>query len=246
MNEKKLFFYVQNYYKALLNHLPPGRIYELAPKAKDTTFSFLLGTFAKVLARLNQDYNTRFKGLYLKLSNYFLEEYKKEYSIPNQIFTNDSDTYLDNIRDVFILKYLARDNTSLGLQKIANAYGVRVGFIRKRDFLKASGELDQDDNTYDMEIDNTVIVKLYSGIGDRYYKTATDQGIKLPFFYGKNPRFQKIRSLFNLLKPLHLKFDYIFGTNEEIDNYKFDPNEPDFISFTINNEQVEKIIFNVV
>lgn len=233
---KNLFFYILDYYKVFCNHMPPGRIYK---KCNDNIFFSML---SKIFEKLKDNYNLRFKGIYPKLSNYYLKEYKKQFSLPSLIFENDEGDFLDNIRDVFVLKYLARNNTALGLQKIANAYGVRARFVMKRDYLKEKKSDEAPvDNTYNIILDNTIIVKFYSQIGDRYYKTVNDQGIKYPFVYGKNLRYQKLRLLYDKIKPMHLKFEYVIAGSDEIVKYKKDPNEPDFITYTINNKEVEKI-----
>lgn len=110
----------------LLKYLPKGRIFKQA-HIDGTDFNKIIKWLGSGFAWLIEIYNETFKGIFICKSDFLLENYKKDYSIPNEIFYETTSD--EHRKDIFVLKHLMKGNTEWHFKAIANIYGYDVDII---------------------------------------------------------------------------------------------------------------------
>lgn len=118
-----LYFTRENQEQIYLNNLPNGRVYKQA-KNQGTNFNKFIQWISKGFEWLVDKYNETFKGLFICESVFLIEQFKKDYSISNEIFYQTTDE--EHQQDVKVLKYLMRGNTAWNFEAIASIYNVNV------------------------------------------------------------------------------------------------------------------------
>lgn len=197
-----LFFHRDNQEQIYLNNLPKGRIYKQA-KADGTNFNKLVKWIAKGFEWLVDSYNETFKGLYILESSFLVDEFKKDYGIPNKIFYQTTDE--EHQQDVIVLRHLMRGNTAWNFKAIANAYGVCVDVKSGVEYFT------------DSRIPNKIPHRLYSSFTNvnnlfviSFYADTVDiLPHSIPHKLGAGLKIPKIKKLYDIIKPAQTKIIYI-------------------------------------
>lgn len=201
-----LYFNRENQEQIYLNNLPKGRIYKQAKK-QDTNFNKFVKWIAKGFEWLVDKYNETFKGLFICESKFFIEQFKKDYNIPNEVFyetTND-----EHQQDVKVLKYLMRGNTAWNFKAIASMYGIGVEVYAGEDYYA--------DFDFDI-LPHSVPHKLYgrfNSLGNIIVIVInTDDTGKdilphsVPHILGTSLKIRKLKKIYDIIKPTHTRVIY--------------------------------------
>jgi hypothetical protein len=202
-----LFFNRDNQEKIFLNYLPKGRILKQA-RMQGTNFNKLIKWIASGFEWLIDTYNIYFKGLYICESKFFIENFKKDYSVPNEIFYQTTNE--EHQADIKVLKYLMWGNTTWHFKKIAQMYGICVGVKNGVDYFQNS------------RIPNKIPHKLFSDFGNTnhllvvtIYQQDTDiLPHTIPHKLGAGLKLEKIKKIYDKIKPSHTKILYLQGDYE--------------------------------
>lgn len=197
-----LFFHRDNQEQIFLNNLPKGRIYKQA-KIQGTNFNKFIKWIAKGFEWLVDRYNETFKGLYICKSTFLIEQFKKDYSIPNEIFYQTTDE--EHQQDIIVLRHLMRGNTAWNFKAIANTYGICVEVKSGIEFFKQS------------RLPNKIPHKLYSNFENvnnvmvvSFYADEVDiLPHAIPHKLGAGLKIPKMKKLYDIIKPAQTKIIYI-------------------------------------
>lgn len=192
-----LWFDTENQEQKFLNYMPKGKAYTQS-KVKGSNFNNFILWISASFKSLVDKYNQSFKGLYLCVSDYLIESWRLDYSIPNSVFYF-SET--ENRTDVFILKYLMRGNTEWHFKAIATAYGMKVLVENGVDFYQDPAKT------------NILVITLESQDFDRLPHSV-------PHVLRSGRELIKIQTIYEIIKEAHCKIIYEYNPNiegEEID-----------------------------
>lgn len=197
-----LFFNRENQYRKLLGYLPKGRIFKQARK-KGTNFNNIILWISKSFERLLDKFNIYFKGLYICESKIFIEDFKRDFSIPNEVFYQaDND---EHYSDILVLKYLMRGNKKQNFKLIAQLYGYCAVVETGDDFFQKSrlpNRVPHRLNDYFANSNTTLVVILYK-------KVSEGLPYKIPHRLSADLKVGKIKKIFDLIKPAHIKIIYL-------------------------------------
>lgn len=210
-----LFFKTTNILEKLQKQLPIGIFYQNAYNIKSNFYKYLKW-LSFCLESFYTHLDTKYKGIFIEESDYFVEKFRTNYNIPNsKMFVKN-----EYMVDIYVLNYLTYNNRLKTFQIIANAYGIRVK-------IKSWSN-------------NRITIKFFTKTKARYLSENNKYVSPLyDFFYFENAIMIKIRYFYDLIKPVNLKIEYQTATDYEINNYKADPEEPDFISLKIAGKYVQ-------
>lgn len=202
-----LFFNRDNQENIYLNYLPKGRILKQA-RTKGTNFNKLVKWIASGFEWLIDAYNIYFKGLFICESTFFIENFKKDYSVPNEIFYQT--TVKEHQADIKVLQYLMRGNTPWHFKQIAQLYGICINVKNGVDYFKNS------------RIPNKIPHRLYSDFGNTnniiiitIFQDELDiLPHSIPHRIGTGLKVEKIKRIFDTIKPAHTKILYLEGDYE--------------------------------
>ena len=230
-----LYFNRENQEQIYLNNLPKGRVFKQA-STKGTNFNKFVKWIAKSFEWLVDRYNETFKGLYICESQYFIEQFKKDYSIPNKIFyqtTNDEHT-----QDIKVLKYLMSGNTAWHFKTIAQMYGYCIKVTSGVEYFEKS------------RIPNIIPHKLYSGFENvnnilviTFYEQEADiLPISVPHKLGAGLKISKLKKIYDIIKPAQVKILYMAG-DFDIEVTTEQDILPSNVPHTLGNIVTTKIIY---
>lgn len=189
-----LWFDTENQEQKLLNYMPKGKAYAQS-KVKDSNFNNFILWISASFKSLVDKYNQSFKGLYLCVSDYLIENWRLDYSIPNDIFYFSES---ENRTDLFVLKYLMRGNTEWHFKAIASAYGIKVlvenGVDYYQDPLKT----------------NILVITLEDQDFDRLPHSV-------PHFLRVGKGVGKIQKIYEIIKEAHCKIIYEYNPITEVE-----------------------------
>jgi hypothetical protein len=203
-----LFFNNEKQEQILLNNLPTGRAFKKAYQ-DGTNFNNVIKWIASQFEWLVNEYNKYFKGLFICQSSFFIEEFKKDFLIPNEIFYQT--TIEEHTADIKVIKYLMWGNTKFHYEAIASQYGICVNVATGVAFSKNSRLpnkiphilFDEYDN-----INNIVVITIYSD--------GTDV---LPHFVPhilKNDlKLEKLIKIYDFIKPAQVKIIYQYESEDK-------------------------------
>lgn len=183
-----LWFDTENQEQKLLNYMPKGKAYAQS-KVKGSNFNNLILWISASFKSLVDKYNQSFKGLYLCVSDYLIENWRLDYSVPNSIFYFSE---LENRTDLFVLKYLMRGNTEWNFKAIASAYGIKV-------LVKNGVE------HYEDPLKTNILVITFEG------EDADRLPHDVPHFLGSGRQLAKIQKIYETIKEAHCKIIYEYN-----------------------------------
>lgn len=230
-----LYFNRENQEQIYLNNLPKGRMYKQA-SVQGTNFNKFVKWIAKGFEWLVDKYNETFKGLFICESKFFIEQFKKDYSIPNEVFYQTTDE--EHQIDVKVLKFLMQGNTHFHFKQIAQMYGYCVKVSSGVEYFKNS------------RIPNTVPHKLYSDFGNvnnilviTFYEQETDLlPHSVPHRLGAGLKIEKIKKIYDIIKPAQVKILYLAG-DFDIEVTTEQDILPSDVPHTLGNIITTKIIY---
>ena len=212
-----LFFNRDNQKRKYLNNLPLGRVFKQARK-DGTDFNNFSNWIGSGFQWLVDRYNETFKGLFVCKSRFLIEEFKKDYSIPNEVFYET--TVEEHIADVKVLKYLMKGNMAWHFQAIANAYDlcveIRTGvehFSLSQLPAKIPYRLY---NIDDVQNINNILVIVFKG------QSTTSLPYKLPHKLATSLKTTKLKRIYDKIKPAQTRILYVRESNSESDCEKID------------------------
>lgn len=192
-----LFFETEDQEKKLLGYMPSGKAYSQS-KLKGSNFNNFMIWISVSFKNLVDKYNQSFRGLFLCESDYLIEDFRLDYSIPSGVFYFSES---ENRTDLFVLKYLMRGNTEWHFKAIASAYGIKVlvenGVDYYQDPLKT----------------NILVIVFETQDIDRLPHDV-------PHFLGSSKELAKIQKIFEIIKEAHCKIMYEYNpsiVSEEIE-----------------------------
>ena len=199
-----LYFNRENQEQIYLSNLPKGKVFKQAKK-QGTNFNKIVKWIAKGFEWLVDRYNQTFKGLFICESKYFIEQFKKDYAVPNKIFYQTTDD--EHQIDIKVLKYLMRGNTVWHFKMIAQLYGYCVKVTSGVEYFKNS------------RIPNTIPHKLYSSFENinnilviTFYEQEADiLPSSVPHKLGSGLKISKIKKIYDIIKPAQVKILYLAG-----------------------------------
>lgn len=203
-----LFFNRDNQKNIILNYLPKGRIFKQA-FIDGTNFNKVIKWLAKVFEDLVDVYNETFKGLFICESTFFIEQFKKDYSIPNEIFYET--TVEEHQADIKVLKYLMSGNQKFHFEAIASQYGVCVVATDGETYLK------------DTRLPHKIPHKLISGytnpknilIIQIFNDTVDILPHKIPHILGSGLKIEKLKKIYAKIKPAQTRILYVYELAED-------------------------------
>ena len=198
-----LFFNKDDQEKIVLNYLPKGRVFKQAKKV-GTNFNKLIKWMAKFFEDLVDVYNETFKGLFICESTFFIEQFKKDYSIPNEIFYQT--TIEEHQTDIKVLKYLMSGNQKFHFEAIAQMYGVCVVATDGETFLKNTripSKIPHKLIGNYINPKNILIVTIYSDAVDVLPH-------EVPHILGSGLKIEKLKKIYAKIKPAQTKILYVF------------------------------------
>lgn len=231
-----LFFNNENQEEIYLNNLPKGRIYNKAYE-ENSNFNKVVKWIASQFKWLVDRYNLYFKGLFICKSDFFIEEFKKDYSIPSKVFyptTKD-----EHRADIKVKKYLMWGNRKFNFEAIAYQYGICAIVKSGVEYFKNS------------RIPNSIPHRLYSDFGNTnniLVITLLAQDVDLlphsvPHRLNAGLRINKIKSIFEQIKPAHIKILYL-GAESEIKTTITEDRIPSNIPHTLGSIIETEIVYN--
>ena len=186
----------------LIDYMPKGKVYKQL-KIKGSNFNKLMIWLSSSFLWLVEMYNITFKGVYICKSTFLLDNFKKDYNIPNEVFYN---TDIDEHRkDIFALRYLMKGNTEWHFRAVANMYGYDVDVISGKEYFRK------------YRIPNAIPQKLYSGIENVnnvlviifYSDEKATMPDKIPHKLGSGLKIAKIKKIFDIMKQSQVKIMYL-------------------------------------
>lgn len=199
-----LIFNRENQEQKFLNYLPKGKVFKQA-RLQGTNFNKFIKWIAKGFEWLVDRYNLYFRGLFICESIFLIDKFKKDYSIPNKVFYQTTDE--EHQVDVKVLRYLMWGNTTWHFKTIAQMYGLCIGVQNGVDYFRKS------------RIPNQIPHKLYSDFGNTnnimvvtlYQQDADILPHSIPHKLGAGLKLEKIKNIFDKIKPAHTKILYLQG-----------------------------------
>lgn len=197
-----LWFNEDNQEDILIKCMPKGKVYKQL-KIKGSNFNKLIKWLSSSFLWLVKMYNKTFKGMYICKSTYLIENFKKDYNIPNEVFySTDID---EHRRDIFVLKYLMKGNTEWHFRAVANIYGYDVDVISGKEYFRQ------------YRIPNKIPHKLYSGVENIndvlviifYNDEKNIMPYKIPHKLGSGSKVAKIKKIFDIMKQSQVKIVYL-------------------------------------
>lgn len=145
----------------------------------------------EMLTLLAKDIVDVFKGCFVGESNHFADEWKKDYSIPDLIYSKNDDL---NFRDVFVKKYLARGNTEWHFRAIANIYGMDCLIRTGDEYINEFGSLP---TTHYKNISpyRLVVVSIFGG-GEPHFP------LEFPFVFGSEDYIKRLTDIYQSMMRL--------------------------------------------
>lgn len=191
--------------KILLKFLPKGKVYKQAHN-EDSNFNKIIKWLASEFTWLIDNFNKVFKGMYVCESGYLIENFKKDYNIPNEVFYNADEK--EHRKDIFTLRYLMRGNTEWHFRAIANIYGYDVDIMSGKEYFKK------------YRIANKIPHKIYGGIKNTnhilvvvfYNEEINAMQHKIPHKLGSGLKIEKIKKIYDIIKQSQIKIMYMKPT----------------------------------
>lgn len=208
-----MWFINNNQDRILLNNLPKGRVFKQA-WIVGTNFNKLIKWLALSFSWLVDEYNKAFKGLFICQSTFYIEQFKNDFLIPNDIFYKATDE--EHKADIIVLKYLMKGNTAWNFTAIANAYGICVDVVAGAEFFKES------------RLPNTIPHKLYPNYNNinniitvTFYVSASDVlPHSVPHTLGSGLKVEKIKKIYDIIRPAQTKIEYFSKAQADCEKIK--------------------------
>ena len=181
-----LWFEVDEQEEIFINYLPEGAAYKQAA-VQGSNFNNLVKTLAGSFQWLAIRFNSTFRGLFVTESDVLVDQWKKDYNVPNTIFK----TSKANRVDVFTLKYLMRGNTEWHFRAIANIYLI--------DVIIEAGSKDNPP-----EAGKTIDYMTVKYIPDNRFNLPYD----IPHHLRFSEPIEKLKQIYAIIKPSNLKIIY--------------------------------------
>ena len=175
-------------------YLPSGKTFSLYNN-KTSNFNKVYNWISNILDTQESFIKNIKKDLFItseSKKNQYIKQWKKDYNIPNEIFYDSSDE--ENLKDIYCIKFLMKDNSKQGLINIAKLY-------------------DETIEIKETKTDSTVEINF---ITVRPTRKMFNYKFNLKFL-NTFSRMKKLRKIFYLIKPVHIE---IVELNNSF-NYKF-------------------------
>lgn len=184
----------------LLGFLQKGKALKQASKS-GSVFNNVIKWIAKAFAVLINAFNKDFKGLFIAESGTLIEQWKTDYSIPNDVFYL-SET--ENRTDVFVLKYLMNGNADWNFRAIANIYNIDIIIYSAFEYYQNSRLPNTVPHTLREPLNNTIdamVIVFINGL---------DEGMpyQIPHVLTDNRRIEKIKKIYGIIKQAQCKILY--------------------------------------
>lgn len=203
-----LYFNSGDQEQVILSYVPRGRVFrQVGIEGKN--FNKLIKWMAKFFRDLAEVYNETFKGLFICESTFFIEQYKKDYSIPNEIFY--ATTVEEHQADIKVLKYLMSGNQKFHFEAIAQMYGVCVVATDGETYLKNTRiptKIPHKLIGNYVNPKNILVVTIFSDAVDILPH-------KVPHILGSGLKIEKLKKIYAKIKPAQTKILYMFELAEK-------------------------------
>lgn len=202
-----LFFNRENQDSILLGFMAKGLIFKKAHE-DGTEFNKFIKWIASGFEWLIDKYNQVFMGLFICKSDYLIEQFKKDYSIPNEIFYQT--TAEEHTQDIKVIKYLMKGNAIWNFQAIASTYGLCVKVQSGKDYyfvsrLPAKIPYKLFDLSGLLNVNNVFVVTIYQD-------ASTALPYKLPVKLGTGLKEKKLKQIYDKIKPAQSSIIYARNT----------------------------------
>jgi len=202
-----LFFNRDNQDKILLGYFPKGLIFQKAHES-GAEFNKVIRWIASGFQWLIDKYNETFMGIFICKSDFFIEQFKKDYNIPNEIFYQS--TKEEHVADIKVIKYLMRGNMAWNFQAIASQYGICVKVESGKDYyfvsrLPAKIPYKLFDLSALLNVNNILVVTIYQD-------ASSNLPYKLPMKLGTSLKENKLKAIYDKIKPAQSSIIYMRNT----------------------------------
>lgn len=197
-----LFFNKEDQENIILNYMPKGRIFRQAKKI-GSNFNKVIKWMAKFFEDFVDAHNDSFRGLFICESTFFIEQFKKDYSIPNEIFY--ATTVEEHQQDIKVLKYLMSGNQKFHFEAIASLYGVCVIVTDGETFLKNTripNKLPHKIVTGYTNPKNVLVIQIFSDAVDVLPHSV-------PHILGSGLKVAKLKKIYAKMKPAQTRILYV-------------------------------------
>lgn len=195
-----MWFNKDNQLPKLLGYLPLGRAYKQA-YIKGSNFNRLMAWVASGFEWLIDKYNANFKGLYINESGLFIDSWRKDYNIPNEIFYYDE---VENRIDAFVIKYLMSGNTAWHYLAIASAYNIAIEFVEADEQFNSDLfpiPLPTTFNSIDVDAE-TLVIAIKPTDNNAY-------PLDMPINFTNDKKLTKLKRIYDIIKPAQLQILYV-------------------------------------
>ena len=202
-----LFFNRENQLSIFLGYLPKGLIFNKAHE-DGAEFNKLVKWIASGFEWLVDKYNLAFMGVFICKSDFYIEQFKKDYSIPNEVFYQSDNE--EHTQDIKVIKYLMKGNGIWNFQAIASVYGLCVKVQSGKDYyfvsrLPAKLPYKLFDLSALININNIFVVTIYES-------TSQQLPYKLPLKMGTGLKEKKLKAIYDKIKPAQTSIIYTRNT----------------------------------
>lgn len=198
-----LWFEVDEQEKILIDYMPRGAAYKQA-RIDGSNFNNIIKAISKSFEWLAIRYNNVFRGLFIAESPFLLSRWVTDYGIPSRVFPSDKESIpatptkaeipgiTENRLDIYALRYLMNGNAEWNFRAIANLYLV--------DVIIEPG--DSEHPPVVGQTSNYITVKYIERIQNKL-------PYNIPHYLTTNETFDKIKAIYQIIKPSHIKITYI-------------------------------------
>lgn len=185
----------------LLGFLQKGKALKQASKT-GSAFNDVILWIASAFKVLVNAFNKAFKGLFIAESGDLIEQWRKDYSIPNDVFYLSDE---ENRTDVFVLKYLMKGNADWNFRAIANIYGIDIAIHNAFEYYR--------DSRIPNKIPHILRRSVTSTVDTMVIVLSNDRGERIPYkiphvLTGNARKINKIKNIYAIIKQAQCRILY--------------------------------------
>lgn len=176
------------------SYLPSGRLYNKAYEKNTNFYNFVKWLNLSYCFIINL-LNKYLKGLFICKGSFLIDKHIEDLALPNEVF---SSTSLEEKRvDIYVYKYLMRDNRLSNFKKIASMYGINAEFepiYDTKDWLPH-------EIPHKLNRELKLIVKICN-------KSKDWLPHEIPHKLNSDKRITKLKKIYGIIKPIDLIIEY--------------------------------------
>ena len=200
--------------KISLNYLPNGKVFKQRFNNVSNLYKFFKG-LSQDFKDFNEDLNSFYDALFVKEDLGLIEEYEKDFGIPDKVFLNLGSTLEDRQKDLIVKKFMMRNNRQIDYNNIADIYNQNIEFFYGSDYFSFPSNnfpliFNHIFEYSNSQLNNILIIKFLDA-------TSNGFNITFPFTFGvSDETVLKLIRIFEEIRPITTKIIYVDSQNDEI------------------------------